>query len=59
MQQPAFIVIVICKIQKKSDISYNFPVIIIRNNKYFIIVTFFCCDEHHNLFLNQFIMYLN
>lgn len=44
---------------KKSDISYNFPVIIIRNNKYFIIVTFFCCDEHHNLFLNQFIMYLN
>lgn len=59
MQQPAFIVIVICKIQKNSDISYNFSVRIIRNNKYFIIVTFFCCDEHHNLFLNQFIMYLN
>ena len=34
----------------KTDISHN---------KYFIIVTFFCCDEHHNLFLNQFIMYLN
>lgn len=59
MQQSAFIVIVICKIQKNSDISYNFSVIIIRNNKYFIIVTFFCCDEHHNLFLNQFIMHLN
>ena len=59
MQQPAFIVIVICKIQKNSDISYNFSVIIIRNNKYFIIVTFFCCDVHHNLFLNQFIMHLN